>query len=179
MVGVLSAMGDTPDELIDLAQQVSERPKPRALDMLISVGERISCAPIEMAIEDLDHREISLTGRRPRASGAPAPPRPGVPLPSPDQEPAPGRDRRRSAAADDRPTENTTPACAAPLPRRPQGRRHPDRRRTLPRPQPPLDRPAVFRPRRRAISKPTWLLPRWSRSIHLPHLVRPRCCTCT
>jgi aspartate kinase len=62
VVGVLSAMGDTTDELIDLAQQVSERPKPRALDMLISVGERISCALAEMAIEDLGHRAISLTG---------------------------------------------------------------------------------------------------------------------
>jgi aspartate kinase len=62
VVGVLSAMGDTTDELIDLAQQVSDRPKPRALDMLISVGERISCALAEMAIEDLGHRAISLTG---------------------------------------------------------------------------------------------------------------------
>ncbi len=62
VVGVLSAMGDTTDELIDLAHQVSERPKPRALDMLISVGERISCALAEMAIEDLGHRAISLTG---------------------------------------------------------------------------------------------------------------------
>jgi aspartate kinase len=62
VVGVLSAMGDTTDELIDLAHQVSARPKPRALDMLISVGERISCALAEMAIEDLGHRAISLTG---------------------------------------------------------------------------------------------------------------------
>jgi aspartate kinase len=62
VVGVLSAMGDTTDDLIDLANQVSPRPKPRALDMLISVGERISCALAEMAIEDLGHRAISLTG---------------------------------------------------------------------------------------------------------------------
>ncbi len=62
VVGVLSAMGHTTDELVDLAHQISEHPKPRALDMLISVGERISCALAEMAIEDLGHRAISLTG---------------------------------------------------------------------------------------------------------------------
>jgi aspartate kinase len=62
VVAVLSAMGDTTDELVDLAHRVSERPKPRAMDMLISVGERISCALGEMAIEDLGHEAISLTG---------------------------------------------------------------------------------------------------------------------
>jgi aspartate kinase len=62
VVGVLSAMGDTTDELVDLAYRISARPKPRALDMLISVGERISCALAEMAIEDLGRRAISLTG---------------------------------------------------------------------------------------------------------------------
>src|SRR4051794_26570739 len=62
VVGVLSAMGHTTDELVDLAHQVSTRPKPRAMDMLISVGERISCALAEMAIEDLGHQAISLTG---------------------------------------------------------------------------------------------------------------------
>jgi aspartate kinase len=62
VVGVLSAMGHTTDELVDLAHQISERPKPRAMDMLISVGERISCALAEMAIEDLGHQAISLTG---------------------------------------------------------------------------------------------------------------------
>ncbi len=62
VVAVLSAMGDTTDELIDLAHRVSERPKPRAMDMLISVGERVSCALAEMAIEDLGHEAISLTG---------------------------------------------------------------------------------------------------------------------
>src|SRR5262245_42374646 len=59
VVAVLSAMGDTTDELVD---RVSDRPKPRAMDMLISVGERISCALGEMAIEDLGHEAISLTG---------------------------------------------------------------------------------------------------------------------
>jgi aspartate kinase len=62
VVAVLSAMGGTTDELLDLARQVSERPDPRELDMLISVGERISCALAAMAIHDLGHEAISLTG---------------------------------------------------------------------------------------------------------------------
>jgi aspartate kinase len=62
VVAVLSAMGDSTDELIALAHRISERPKPRAMDMLISVGERISCALAEMAIEDLGHEAVSLTG---------------------------------------------------------------------------------------------------------------------
>jgi aspartate kinase len=62
VVAVLSAMGDTTDDLVALAHRISERPKPRAMDMLISVGERITCALAEMAIEDLGHDAISLTG---------------------------------------------------------------------------------------------------------------------
>src|SRR5919106_3543806 len=62
VVGVLSAMGHTTDELLDLAHQVSTTPEPRELDMLISVGERISCALAAMAIHDLGHQAISLTG---------------------------------------------------------------------------------------------------------------------
>ena len=62
VVAVLSAMGDTTDELVALAHRISDRPKPRAMDMLISVGERISCALGEMAIEDLGHEAVSLTG---------------------------------------------------------------------------------------------------------------------
>jgi aspartate kinase len=62
VVAVISAMGDTTDELIDLAHRVSARPEPRELDMLISVGERISCALAAMAIHDLGHEAISLTG---------------------------------------------------------------------------------------------------------------------
>src|SRR5215210_724021 len=62
VVGVLSAMGDTTDELTALAHKVSHAPKPRELDMLISVGERISCALAAMAIHDLGHEAISLTG---------------------------------------------------------------------------------------------------------------------
>ncbi|HZR92425.1 MAG TPA: aspartate kinase [Gaiellaceae bacterium] len=62
VVAVLSAMGQTTDELIDLAHQVSPHPAPRELDMLISVGERISVALAAMAINDLGHEAISLTG---------------------------------------------------------------------------------------------------------------------
>jgi aspartate kinase len=62
VVAVLSAMGDTTDNLIDLAHKVSTRPEPRELDMLISVGERISCALAAMAIRDYGHEAISLTG---------------------------------------------------------------------------------------------------------------------
>jgi aspartate kinase len=62
VVGVLSAMGHTTDELLDLAHEISPRPHPRELDMLVSVGERISCALAAMAIHDLGHEAISLTG---------------------------------------------------------------------------------------------------------------------
>jgi aspartate kinase len=62
VVAVLSAMGQTTDELVALARRVSARPKPRELDMLISVGERISCALAAMAIHDLGLEAISLTG---------------------------------------------------------------------------------------------------------------------
>jgi aspartate kinase len=62
VVGVLSAMGHTTDELIALAHQVSPRPVPREMDMLVSVGERITCALAAMAIHDLGHEAISLTG---------------------------------------------------------------------------------------------------------------------
>src|SRR5881227_3444390 len=62
VVAVLSAMGHTTDELLDLARQVSEKPDPRELDMLVSVGERISCALAAMAIHDLGQQAISLTG---------------------------------------------------------------------------------------------------------------------
>jgi len=62
VVAVLSAMGHTTDELIELAHQVSALPKPRAYDMLVSVGERISGALAEMALHDMGHEAISLTG---------------------------------------------------------------------------------------------------------------------
>jgi aspartate kinase len=62
VVGVLSAMGDTTDELIRLAHEVSPLPHPREYDMLISVGERISNSLCAMAVHDLGHEAISLTG---------------------------------------------------------------------------------------------------------------------
>ena len=62
VVGVLSAMGKATDDLIALAHEVSPLPAERELDMLLSVGERISCALAAMAIHDLGHQAISLTG---------------------------------------------------------------------------------------------------------------------
>jgi aspartate kinase len=62
VVAVVSAMGYHTDELLDLAREVSPLPKPRELDMLISVGERISCALVAMAISDLGTDAVSLTG---------------------------------------------------------------------------------------------------------------------
>jgi aspartate kinase len=62
VVAVLSARGKTTDELIAMAEEVSLRPDPREMDMLLSTGERISCALCAMAIHDMGHRAISLTG---------------------------------------------------------------------------------------------------------------------
>jgi len=62
VVAVLSARGKTTDELIAMAEEVSAAPDPREMDMLLSSGERISCALCAMAINDLGHRAISLTG---------------------------------------------------------------------------------------------------------------------
>jgi aspartate kinase len=62
VVAVLSARGKTTDELIAMAEEVSRNPDPREMDMLLSTGERISCALCAMAINDLGHRAISLTG---------------------------------------------------------------------------------------------------------------------
>src|ERR1700756_2747974 len=62
VVAVLSARGKTTDELIAMAEEVSPYPDRREMDMLLSTGERISCALCAMAINDLGHRAISLTG---------------------------------------------------------------------------------------------------------------------
>ncbi|GAC1439774.1 MAG: aspartate kinase [Solirubrobacteraceae bacterium] len=62
VVAVLSARGKTTDELIAMANEVSAAPRPREMDMLLSTGERISCALCAMAINDLGHDAISLTG---------------------------------------------------------------------------------------------------------------------
>ena len=62
VVAVLSARGKTTDELVAQAMEISERPDSREMDMLLSTGERISCALCAMAIHDLGHDAISLTG---------------------------------------------------------------------------------------------------------------------
>lgn len=62
LVVVVSAMGDTTDELIRMAQQVSEQPDERELDMLLSTGELISSTLLVMALESLGYKAVSLTG---------------------------------------------------------------------------------------------------------------------
>jgi aspartate kinase len=62
VVVVISAMGDTTDELMDLALQVSPQPRPRELDMLLTAGERMSAALLAMAINDLGATARSFTG---------------------------------------------------------------------------------------------------------------------
>src|SRR4051812_2368627 len=59
---VVSAMGDTTDELLSLAKRVSANPDRRELDMLLSAGERISMALLSMAIRELGGDAISFTG---------------------------------------------------------------------------------------------------------------------
>jgi aspartate kinase len=62
IVVVVSALGDTTDELITLASQISDEPPEREMDMLISTGEQISVALLAMAIHELGFEAISLTG---------------------------------------------------------------------------------------------------------------------
>ncbi|MFM7859949.1 MAG: aspartate kinase [Candidatus Nanopelagicaceae bacterium] len=62
VVVVVSAMGDTTDELIDLANQITPIPEGRELDMLLTAGERISMALLAMAIKNLGHEALSFTG---------------------------------------------------------------------------------------------------------------------
>jgi aspartate kinase len=62
VVVVLSARGKETDRLIADAFEISPHPDPREMDMLLSTGERVSCALCAMAINDLGHRAISLTG---------------------------------------------------------------------------------------------------------------------
>ena len=59
---VVSAMGDTTDELVNLAQQVTPLPPGREMDMLLTAGERISMALLAMAIANLGHTARSFTG---------------------------------------------------------------------------------------------------------------------
>ena len=62
VVVVVSAMGDTTDELIKLAYQINDRPDERELDMLLSTGEIISCTLLAMALEAMGYEAISLSG---------------------------------------------------------------------------------------------------------------------
>jgi aspartate kinase len=62
VVAVLSARGKHTDELVALAHEVSPRPHPREMDMLLSTGERVTCALAAMVINDLGREAISLTG---------------------------------------------------------------------------------------------------------------------
>ncbi len=62
IVTVVSAMGDTTDELIDLAQTVSSEPDPRELDLLLSTGELVSITLLSMALRNLGYDAISLSG---------------------------------------------------------------------------------------------------------------------
>jgi aspartate kinase len=62
VVVVVSAMGDTTNRLIRLANEVSENPPERELDMLLSTGEQVSIALLAMAVSELGYQAISLTG---------------------------------------------------------------------------------------------------------------------
>lgn len=62
IVVVVSAMGDTTDELIGLARQINKQPKERELDLLLSTGEIVSCTLLSMALETLGYKAVSLTG---------------------------------------------------------------------------------------------------------------------
>ena len=62
VVAVVSAMGDTTDQLTDLASEVSRDPDPRELDVLLSTGELVSCTLVAMALRDLGYDAISLSG---------------------------------------------------------------------------------------------------------------------
>lgn len=62
VVVVVSAMGDTTDDLVDMAYAISDNPHKREMDMLLSTGEQVSIALLAMAIQSLNHQVISLTG---------------------------------------------------------------------------------------------------------------------
>ncbi len=62
VVVVVSAMGKTTDELVSLAQQVSDQPSRREMDMLLSTGEQVSIALLSMALQELGQPALSLTG---------------------------------------------------------------------------------------------------------------------
>ena len=59
---VVSAMGKNTDMLVDLADQITDNPPAREMDMLLSTGEQVSVALMAMAIHSLGHKAVSLTG---------------------------------------------------------------------------------------------------------------------
>lgn len=62
VVVIVSAMGDSTDDLIELAKQVSPNPPKREMDMLLSTGEQVSISLLAMAIQSMGEKVISLTG---------------------------------------------------------------------------------------------------------------------
>jgi len=62
VVAVVSAMGDTTDDLIALSHQVSKNPEPREMDVLLSTGELVSCTLMAMTLRSMGHKAISLSG---------------------------------------------------------------------------------------------------------------------
>lgn len=62
VVAVVSAMGNTTDDLVALSQQVSKNPEPREMDVLLSTGELVSCTLMAMTLRSMGHKAISLSG---------------------------------------------------------------------------------------------------------------------
>ena len=180
VVVVVSAMGDTTDELIDLAEQVSPLPSGRELDMLLTAGERISMALLAMAIGNLGYQARSFTGSQAGVitdrGARQGPDHRRDPGPDP-RRPRRGRGRHRRRLPG-RLTGHEGHHHARPrrlrhdggrAGRRAAGRRLRDlhrRRRHLHR------RPAAScRPRAGSPASPTRRCSRWPRAA-------PRCCTC-
>ena len=64
VVVVVSAMGDTTDNLISLAKQITNNPSDREMDMLLSTGEQQSIALLAMALHEMGHNAVSLTSQQ-------------------------------------------------------------------------------------------------------------------
>jgi len=64
VVAVVSAMGDTTDELLALASSITDTPNARELDMLVATGEQVSCALVAMALQTVGIDAVSLTGQQ-------------------------------------------------------------------------------------------------------------------
>ncbi len=62
LVVVVSAMGDTTDDLIELAREISEHPAPRELDLLLSTGEIVSAALLSIALQEMGREAVALSG---------------------------------------------------------------------------------------------------------------------